>query len=279
MANGLKVTENNQLPLMLPAYAQVYSNAMTIAPETPIDKWADLGIMLGKLESMESWAIGDWYNHAKSYKDADVEAIISSKDWAGPKYETCRRFGQICTRIPREERRETLSFSHHRAVAGLPIETRNDIMDAAEKEAWPTRVLLEKVAAIMGRSNGPTKADKAKGAVETPPPVVVDGELADEDEGTVDEPDTAVSKNQTEEPTEGELAAGLVDRLELVNRQASVESIRELILGNKGLKRRVARLTSLVTLIQGEEDKKPVKRGPGRPKGKTVKKETSGQTK
>ncbi len=54
-------------------------------------------------------------------KSGRLNTFVHAEDWEGPAYQTCRCAAVVSAAFPEMfQRRNNLSFSHHREVAALP---------------------------------------------------------------------------------------------------------------------------------------------------------------
>ena len=114
------------------------------------DDWLELGRRLSRGRDSSSWHIGDWARHGdRQWGDltaAAVEIGVARKTlyhYAG----VARRFEKV------SRRRDTSPWSHHAAVAALPPETADELLDRAEAGGWSRETLREaaREASVEGR--------------------------------------------------------------------------------------------------------------------------------
>lgn len=114
-------------------------------PETlSFEEWSGIGAALQGVNRSLMWWIGDWLRYGerrwgKMYAQAvDVtgrtEQAVTDAKWVAD------RFGEI------SRRREKLSFSHHREVAGLSQEIADALLAQAERDGLSTRELRAEVS-------------------------------------------------------------------------------------------------------------------------------------
>jgi N6-adenosine-specific RNA methylase IME4 len=97
------------------------------------DEWEQMGEVLGRWNQGIQWYIGDWLCHAKGewgvmYEDA-CERF-------GIEYQTAANFKHVADSIQFYLRREKLTFSHHKLVAGMSPTQQKRILAKAEKGGW-----------------------------------------------------------------------------------------------------------------------------------------------
>jgi hypothetical protein len=91
-------------------------NRLVLDATMPFDRWAELGGTLAQVRGAVQWWIGDWCNHGeRAYGDKYAQAL----DVTGLDYNTLATYAWVASRIEPLRRRETLSWSAHREVAGL----------------------------------------------------------------------------------------------------------------------------------------------------------------
>lgn len=117
---------------------------LEIGEEVDFDSWLEYGKKLQTVERSIMWLLADWARHGErkwgEYYTQAVEITGYSK-------QTLQNAVWVAERIPPEERRESLPFSFHAAVAALPPEERSELLDLAEGEGW-TRAQLEEQVQI-----------------------------------------------------------------------------------------------------------------------------------
>ena len=107
------------------------------------EDWLDAGRRLGERSERDRWALGDWACHGeRAYGDlVDAAALI------GLGYQTVRNLASVARKIELSRRRDNLSWSHHAAVAALPTEIGDDLLDRAAAEGWSRETMREEAQA------------------------------------------------------------------------------------------------------------------------------------
>ena len=92
-------------------------------------EWLRLGRRIGTIGRVSAWWLGDWlrYGEGRFGSRYAVGARVTGYDT-----QTLMNMVYVATRFPVSRRRETLSWSHHAAVAAL---------DRDEQERWLNRAL------------------------------------------------------------------------------------------------------------------------------------------
>ena len=103
----------------------------------PYASWSALGEKLAARNNSGCWWLGDWVvfgeRNYHRYKDA--------MDATGLDYQTLRNYAAVARRFPLSRRRDTLSFQHHGAVAGLGDEAQDRWLDLAAANRWSLHAL------------------------------------------------------------------------------------------------------------------------------------------
>ena len=120
----------------------------TVEPDGPTawetrEAWLEAGRQLGRRIERDRWALGDWACHGeRAYGDlaaAAVEIGVAAK--------TLSNLASVARKIETSRRREVLSWDHHAAVASLPADAGDALLDRAEAEGWSRRVMREEAQA------------------------------------------------------------------------------------------------------------------------------------
>lgn len=98
-----------------------------------IEDWQSVGAFIERVERGVQWWIGDWLNHGEGrpeWGDKYEQAIsMFNRD-----YESLRQYKQVSAAIEIGRRLPNLSWSHHQAVAYLPPEKQEELLDEAEPD-------------------------------------------------------------------------------------------------------------------------------------------------
>lgn len=117
--SGFRLSENGLAPVGSPSFAQYLA----------------CGRLLKSAEASVQFWIGDWLLYGeKTYGKVHYQQAIEE---TGLDYQTLRDYKWVARSVPVGLRTKTLGFHHHRAVAGLPIETQTDLLSKAQMEQWP----------------------------------------------------------------------------------------------------------------------------------------------
>lgn len=113
------------------------ANAYQLPEGLEFDAWQEVGERLQGVQGAVQWWIGDWLNYGKrAYHD---NVVGHDRYWLaieafGRDHQTLLNYASIANRIPPEQRRDSLSFSHHEAVASLGTDERGYWLTKAEEE-------------------------------------------------------------------------------------------------------------------------------------------------
>lgn len=134
------------------------------------DEWLDAGRPLLHAAESVMWWVGDWLNYGEkryglTYQAAFEVTQIDTGTLADAKW--------VAGRIESSDRSEVLSWTHHRAVAALPAETRRVLLRRAEETSMSVVDLKREArlakAAITGGSAPPPPPFAATIVVKGPP--------------------------------------------------------------------------------------------------------------
>jgi hypothetical protein len=127
-----------------------------------LEEWLKIGEQFNALESALQWMIGDWAVRGEDNADLWLEGTQSDKqernaryqalvETTGYKHGSIKNLASIARNIPYDERRASLSYSKHVAVAGLPVAKMRELLDYAESNPKTSvRELREKAMRAKG---------------------------------------------------------------------------------------------------------------------------------
>lgn len=105
-------------------------------------EWAEQGRRLGVIGRGVGWWLGDWLRYGN---ERFGERYVRASRITGYDVQTLTNMVYVASRFEPEERRETLSWSHHAEVAGCPPRERGRWLDLAESERLSVRCLREEM--------------------------------------------------------------------------------------------------------------------------------------
>lgn len=142
----------------LPKFITATPTGLLLSKDLTFEEWGAIGSSFGTALQSAAWCIGDWmvYGERKWGKqlllngdafDPKKPDRIPSEVFdravasTGLDRQTLSQYASVCRKIPMEERRERLSFGHHRVLAPLPTPQRlewTQLLDSESKKAVPT---------------------------------------------------------------------------------------------------------------------------------------------
>jgi len=127
---------------------------LAVTGEPTLDEWAGIGELLRTLEHGLQWAIGDWICAGEGRFGDQAAQILDHTAWS---VRTTAVYRWAASRVPPENRRADLTFSHHLVVADLPIDEQADWLAraAAENETtnepWSVERLKREMAVATAK--------------------------------------------------------------------------------------------------------------------------------
>jgi hypothetical protein len=101
----------------------ITETSLELPPDLSITRWASVLQTLGGLTRATPWLLGDALCYGERYGEAHSQYL----EHTGLRPQTLLNLAWVSRRVERARRRESLSWSHHEAVAGL---------DPVEQDAW-----------------------------------------------------------------------------------------------------------------------------------------------
>lgn len=115
------------------AFVSETPTGLAFSPETPLEVWAPLVVRLIVQSKRLEWALSDALVFGElAYGDLYAQ-------WAqetGLNKRTLQNYARVGRLVEPARRRADVSFSHHEAVAKLPPEHQDDLLDAAVEQGW-----------------------------------------------------------------------------------------------------------------------------------------------
>ena len=100
-------------------------------PDLSYETFEAIGFLFGRMHQTLRFAIGDWLLLGERLYP---ERVWQAADCLGISEEGMKEYVRVSERVPRSIRREELSWSHHRAVAGF--RTANGDSDYKLQKRW-----------------------------------------------------------------------------------------------------------------------------------------------
>jgi hypothetical protein len=117
--------------------------AWIVPDEKPsFEQWAEMGATLQQIDASLPWWIGDWLNFGEWAWGEDYAQAIEA---TGMEVSRLNNYKWIAGKIDRENRRECLSWSHHRAVAALPDNEQTKWLNYAETNGCSVNDLMREI--------------------------------------------------------------------------------------------------------------------------------------
>ena len=121
-----------------------FTKTAWIVPDDEIsfEQWSEMGAKLQQIDASLPWWIGDWLNYGEWAWGEDYAQAIEA---TGMEVSRLNNYKWIAGKIDRENRREFLSWSHHRAVAALPDNEQKKWLDYAEVNGCSVNDLMREI--------------------------------------------------------------------------------------------------------------------------------------
>jgi hypothetical protein len=139
--------------LDLPGVRFVGSHVV-IEGDLPFRSWQRLTHWLLTTERNIRFWLGDAIAYGEThYRQEAYQAIEAATGYTAS---TLANFAYVARAIPASRRRERLDWSHHAAVAALPDDEQDELLDRAERDHLPVRALYDEVRTRRGELPLPT---------------------------------------------------------------------------------------------------------------------------
>lgn len=113
--------------------------------EMSFEQWQNLGATLQQIDASLPWWIGDWLNYGEW---AWGEAYAQAVEITGMSVDRLNNYKWIANKIDVAQRRDDLSWSHHRAVAAFDPELQADWLERAIENGWSVNELWREIHAF-----------------------------------------------------------------------------------------------------------------------------------
>jgi hypothetical protein len=135
---GMEITTTQPLP----PFIQATPTGLILAKDLTFEEWSAIGSNFGTSLQTAAWCIGDWMVYGDGFEQGNkrVSAEVFQQALASTKLDrqTLSQYGSVCRKIPMAERRNNLSFAHHRLLAPLPSPQRLEWMALLDSESKKT---------------------------------------------------------------------------------------------------------------------------------------------
>ena len=109
------------------------------------EEWAAEGPTLIAMARSAMWWVGDWLRYGeRRFGERYAQAVEAT----GFALQTLRNAVWVCEKIPPSERRPSLDFGHHEAVAPLEPHQRRELLERAETEGMSVREVREQARRV-----------------------------------------------------------------------------------------------------------------------------------
>lgn len=132
------VFEEHSLPMLNEPDLSLEPTRLVLRPGLSYERWAEIGLNLQQMERSLQWWIGDWLRYGE---DAFGETYAQAIEATGMKVQRLMDYAWVSRALPVSARKENLSWTHHKIVAGLPEEERAQWLERAEEDGLSTQEL------------------------------------------------------------------------------------------------------------------------------------------
>jgi len=124
---------------------QLHSTGILFDGHPPLDEWSGPLQLALWCQKASPWWIGDLLNWGESHFGEAFSQICEGHVSA----DQLQRYESVARRVPIENRRPSLSWSAHAAVARLPSEQQCLMLDRAERQGWNSEQLRVEVRRLL----------------------------------------------------------------------------------------------------------------------------------
>lgn len=131
------------------------TSPMSLAPDGPVDvdTWIDAGQQLLNAATSWQWWAGDWLRNALDFagdsSKASAAVFRTITERTNLDARTLEALRLVAAQIPPEERREGLSWEHHRTVASWDLAAVRALLDEAEQGVEDARRGVRRRLTVM----------------------------------------------------------------------------------------------------------------------------------
>ena len=116
---------------------------LTITRDISFDEWVDLMQTLVRLETAFQFAIGDALIYGET---AYGEKYSQAMDATGLSYQSLANMVWVCRKVPMQNRRDDISWTHHRVVASVDTEDQPGLLDMAKSQGMSASDLMHHIS-------------------------------------------------------------------------------------------------------------------------------------
>lgn len=129
--------------------------SLVLDPALSFDAWAEFGTTLASVRQGSAWWIGDWILHGeRTYGEQYAQAADATM--YDP--QTLANMASVANRVPVENRRDDLSWSHHSEVAKFKPDVQWDWLERAAQNGWGVSTLRSIIKDESGTRTLPEEA-------------------------------------------------------------------------------------------------------------------------
>lgn len=143
-------------PLPAPQGLERTPSALHLPDDLSFEQWSALGPPLLEAAYSVMWWVGDWLVYGDRYNDVDYHTAAAI---TGLEYGTLADYKWVAAHVPPDVRRPALSFSHHRAVAGLPESDQRELLSLADESEWSRNEFRDRVNQRRAARNSSPNGD------------------------------------------------------------------------------------------------------------------------
>lgn len=127
---------------MTPVWVEQNDVGLKANKKPTFKQWESLGEQLELVRYSIPFLLGDWANMGQAIFEEDWTQATSIFDEYTA--QTIANYASCCRKVPYKNRRDDLSFSHHQAVAKLPVEQQAAWLAIAAHDPVENRKLTAK---------------------------------------------------------------------------------------------------------------------------------------
>lgn len=128
------------VPLAIPGV--VSPTGLRLEDDLSFERWEACGRTLGEIARASQWWIGDWLNYGeRAYGEKYSQAL----DATGLEYQAVANYAWVAKAVEPSTRVESLSWTHHRHVASLPVNEQAEWLARAVCDHWAERELHREI--------------------------------------------------------------------------------------------------------------------------------------
>lgn len=134
--------------------------------DASFEEWGAALSDLTRVQGNIQWWIGDMLAYGEArYGEKYVQAVEAT----GYAAQSLMNMVSVAARIPAEVRKPALSWSTHRAVAGLDVDVQRVLLDKADEQGWSSREMEEAVRVYKRELSAPKQSPSLPARVDGDP--------------------------------------------------------------------------------------------------------------